>query len=46
VKNSLSGNSVRINGEVITDPKYMVKIQQEWILIEMGKKKAKRVNLV
>jgi tyrosyl-tRNA synthetase len=29
VKNSLSGNSVRINGEVITDPKYMVKIQQE-----------------
>ena len=45
VKNALAGKSVRINGEVITDPKYMVKIPQEWILVEMGKKKAKRVVL-
>lgn len=45
VKNALAGKSVRINGEVITDPKYMVKIPQESILVEMGKKKAKRVVL-
>ena len=45
VKNALAGKSVRINGEVITDTKYMVKIPQEWILVEMGKRKAKRVVL-
>lgn len=45
MKNALTGKSVRINGEVIIDPKYMVKIPQEWILVEMGKKKAKRVVL-
>jgi ribosomal protein S4 len=43
VRNALSGNSVRVNGEIITDPKYLVTLSKEEILIEMGKKKAKRL---
>lgn len=45
VRNALSGKSVRLNGEIIEDPKYLVKVTQEGVLIEMGKKKAKRVTL-
>lgn len=43
VRNALSGNSVRVNGEVITDAKFLVTISPDGTLIEMGKKKAKRV---
>ena len=43
VRNALAGKSVRMNGEVITDPKYLVTISSEATLVEMGKKKAKRV---
>lgn len=43
VRNALAGNSVRVNGETVTDPKYSVTISSEGILVEMGKKKAKRV---
>lgn len=45
VRNALAGNSIRINSEIITDPKFIVKISKEEILVEMGKKKAKRVFL-
>ena len=45
VRNALSGNSVRVNGEIITDAKFLVSISPEGTLIEMGKKKAKRVFL-
>lgn len=43
VRNALAGNSVRVDGKVIIDPKYLVTIPPNWTLIEMGKKKAKRV---
>lgn len=43
VRNALNGNSVRVNSEVITDPKFLVTISSEGTLIEMWKKKAKRV---
>jgi tyrosyl-tRNA synthetase len=43
VRNALSGNSVRIDGEVLTDPKMEILFQEKGILIEMGKKKAKRL---
>ena len=43
VRNALAGNSIRVNGEIITDAKFLVKISPEGTLIEMGKKKAKRV---
>jgi RNA-binding protein YlmH len=45
-KNAINGGSVRVNWEVINDSQYL--IQPEWenfILIQMGKKKAKRVFL-
>lgn len=45
VRNALAGNSVRVNGEIITDPKYLVVLSSKATLIEMGKKKAKRVFL-
>jgi tyrosyl-tRNA synthetase len=45
VRNALSGNSIRVNGEIITDAKFLVTISPEGTLIEMGKKKAKRVFL-
>lgn len=45
VRNALVGNSVRVNGETVTDPKHLVVISSEWTLVEMGKKKAKRVVL-
>ena len=43
VRNALAGNSVRVDGKVITDPKYLVSLSSEATLVEMGKKKAKRV---
>lgn len=45
VRNALAGNSVRVNGEVVTDPKFLVALSSEGTLVEMGKKKAKRVFL-
>ena len=45
VRNALSGNSIRVNGEIITDAKFLVTISPEGTLIEMGKKKVKRVFL-
>jgi tyrosyl-tRNA synthetase len=45
VRNALSGKSVRVNGEVIEDPKYSLTITKDGVLVEMGKKKAKRVTL-
>jgi tyrosyl-tRNA synthetase len=45
VRNALSGNSIRVNEEIITDAKFLVSISPEGTLIEMGKKKAKRVFL-
>ena len=45
VRNALAGKSVRVDGVVIEDPKYLVLISQNGTLIEMGKKKAKRVTL-
>jgi len=35
VRNALNGNSVRVNSEVITDPKFLVTISSEGTLIEM-----------
>ena len=43
IRNALQGNSVRINGEVISDPQQIVSLSLEGTLVEMGKKKAKRV---
>lgn len=45
VRNALAGNSIRVNGDIITDPKYLVSLSNKATLIEMGKKKAKRVFL-
>lgn len=45
VRNALSGKSIRIDWQVIEDPKYLVSISKNGTLIEMGKKKAKRVTL-
>lgn len=43
VRNALAGNSIRVDRNVVTDPKFLVTISEKWTLIEMGKKKAKRV---
>jgi tyrosyl-tRNA synthetase len=45
VRNALSGKSIRIDGVVIEDPKHLVTIGADGVLVEMGKKKAKRVFL-
>ena len=45
VRNALSGKSVRIDGVVIEDAKHLVTITADGVLVEMGKKKAKRVTL-
>lgn len=45
VRNALSGKSVRVDGVVIEDSKYLVTISPDGTLVEMGKKKAKRVFL-
>jgi tyrosyl-tRNA synthetase len=45
VRNALTGKSVRVDGVVIEDPKYLVTITADGVLVEMGKKKAKRVIL-
>ena len=48
VKNAVSWESVKIDGETMSDPYATISIWSEWILIEIGKKvtkKAKRVFL-
>lgn len=45
VRNALAGNSVRVDSTVVTNPKFLVQLSSEGVLIEMGKKKAKRVFL-
>ncbi len=45
-RNALSGGSVRVNSNIVTDPKFMIRPESKnFILVEMGKKKAKRVFL-
>ncbi len=43
VRNALAGKSVRVDGIIIEDPKYLVALSSGATLVEMGKKKAKRV---
>lgn len=45
VRNALAGNSIRVDGVVIADAKFIVHISPDGALVEMGKKKAKRVFL-
>ena len=45
VRNALGGNSVRVNGVIVNDQKFLVGFLEGWTLVEMGKKKAKRVFL-
>jgi hypothetical protein len=45
VRNALSGKSVRVDGVVIEDPRHLVTVSPDGTLVEMGKKKAKRVIL-
>lgn len=45
VRNALAGKSVRVDGIVVEDPKELVGITSLGTLVEMGKKKAKRVFL-
>ena len=45
VRNALAGKSVRVDGVIIEDPKHLVNISSDGTLVEMGKKKAKRVFL-
>lgn len=44
-RNSLSGNSVKVNNEIQTDPKFMVKLdKQNYVLLQVWKKKFKMVK--
>ena len=43
VQNAIAGKSIRVNGLVIEDSKYLIYRELEWTLVEMGKKKSKRV---
>lgn len=43
--NAIKGKSVRVDWTVIEDNKFRVTLKEDWNLIEMGKKKAKRVTL-
>ena len=45
VRNALSGNSIRLDWITITDAKFIVNVDSSGILIEMGKKKAKKIFL-
>lgn len=45
VRNALAGKSVRVDGVVIEDSKYLVTLTPDGVLVEMGKKKAKKVIL-
>lgn len=45
MRNALMGKSVRVDGIVIEDAKHLVNITTDGVLVEMGKKKAKRVVL-
>ncbi len=42
-RNALVGKSVRVDGIIMEDPKHLVIISPDGTLVEMGKKKAKRV---
>lgn len=43
IRNAVSGGSVRVDGTVIHDAREIVAISENGILLEMGKKKAKRI---
>ncbi len=43
--NAIKGKSVRVDWLTIEDSKYRILLEKDWNLIEMGKKKAKRVVL-
>lgn len=44
-RNALSGNSVKVNNEVQSDPKFMIKLDKKnYILLQVGKKKFKMVR--
>lgn len=43
IRNAISGGSVRVDGETITDSKQIISIPGSGILLEMGKKKAKKI---
>lgn len=44
-RNALSGNSVKVNNEVQTDPKFMITLDKtNYILLQVGKKKFKMVK--
>jgi hypothetical protein len=43
VRNALTWKSIRVNGEVIVDPKTLITLSSKRVLVEMWKKKAKRV---
>jgi tyrosyl-tRNA synthetase len=44
-RNALSGNSVKVNNEVQTDPKFMIKLDKKnYTLLQVGKKKFKMVR--
>lgn len=45
IRNAISGGSVRVDGTVIHDAREIVAISENGILLEMGKKKAKRIFL-
>lgn len=45
IRNAVSGGSVRVDGVVIHDAREIVAISENGILLEMGKKKAKRIFL-
>lgn len=44
-RNALSGNSVKVNNEVQSDPKFMIKLDKKnYTLLQVGKKKFKMVR--
>ena len=45
MRNALAGKSVRVDGVVIEDAKHLVTLTADGVLVEMGKKKAKRVTI-
>lgn len=45
IRNAIMGGSVRVDGAVISDVKAMISIPNAGILFEMGKKKAKRIEV-
>lgn len=43
IKNAISGGSVRVDSKTVDDAKTLITISDQEILLEMGKKKAKRL---